>query len=30
MLTIKIDYAIDGLLTFCTQGIENAMNKFNG
>ena len=30
MLTIKIDYAIDGLLTFCPQGIENAMNKFNG
>ena len=30
MLTIKIDYAIDSLLTFCTQGIENAMNKFNG
>ena len=30
MLTLKIDFAIDSLLTFCTQGIENAMNQFNG
>ena len=30
MLELKIDLAIDSLLTFCTQGIENAMNQFNG
>ena len=30
MLTLKIDFAIDSLLTFCTQGIENTMNQFNG
>ena len=29
-LVSEIDSAIDSLLTFCTQGIENAMNQFNG
>ena len=30
IITLKIDSAINCLLTFCTQGIENAMNQFNG
>jgi len=29
-LISDMDCAIDAALTFCTQGIENAMNQFNG
>ena len=29
-LISDMDCAIDAVLTFCTQGIENAMNQFNG
>ena len=29
-LISDMDCAIDATLTFCTQGIENAMNQFNG
>jgi|TARA_B110000046_G_scaffold108166_1_gene115477 PTH1 family peptidyl-tRNA hydrolase len=29
-LILDMDCAIDAALTFCTQGIENAMNQFNG
>ena len=29
-LVLDMDCAIDAALIFCTQGIENAMNQFNG